>query len=216
VGGVRYLLVALLSLVLCGAAQAQDIYLVPKKGVISATTLRSKLPAFQQNVRDVESLWGYPRTLTPVTLKVASRPPAGAWRVRFTKPQSVSYEGFHWENYQHVPYALILHTRTWTVTLSHEIEEMMIDPYPSTRPSVLAGPYGYVYLVEIADPVEADTYFFGQVELSDFVTQEWYTTPPLIPNRRYDFLGHVQWARECLLGGYYSILQQGEWDQVFC
>jgi hypothetical protein len=67
--------------------------------------------------------------------------------------------------------------KPWTVSASHELFEMMVDPHLArTSPH----PGGGYWLDEVADPVEDDTGWVWGVRLADFVYPAWYdnTTGP--------------------------------------
>ena len=57
----------------------------------------------------------------------------------------------------------------WTVVLSHEILEMLADPYIVTAPR-----YAGSTLVEVCDPVEFVPYTIDGVAVSDFVLPSWF------------------------------------------
>src|SRR5262249_37784585 len=101
-----------------------------------------------------------------------------------------------------VPYAVVEVEGKWTVTASHELLEMLGDPWrrtfrtaPSIDPAA-PGRAGHC-LQEIADPCEDATYMINGVQVSDFVTPAYY----LGGRAPYDLLGRVASPLQVLPGG---------------
>ena len=118
------------------------------------------------------------------------------------------------------PFALVFRGKRWSVTASHELMEMILDPSgtltvsaPSLADECAANgvkPPGYTkqgmveYLVEPCDPVEeVDPYTIDGVEVSDFVTPAYYDSFRA-SGVRYSFLGSVTQPLEVCDGGYLS------------
>ena len=59
----------------------------------------------------------------------------------------------------------------WTVSASHELFEMMVDPHLARVSPNAAGGY---WLDEVADPVQDFTHWVRGVRLADFVYPAWY------------------------------------------
>jgi hypothetical protein len=160
----------------------------------------------------------------------ASQLPSGCWAVRVqTTLDDPNALGYHTdENGQ--PYSLVMLTNDYAVTVSHEVLEMLADPFGSRKhqarlPDGLGSHYQtfglkhessrVAYLVEVCDPCEARTYPVGGIELSDFVTSYWYRTADV---------GHVSVAggctapRQVAADGYCSFESppgSNDWWQVF-
>lgn len=91
----------------------------------------------------------------------------------------------------------------WSTTLSHEVLELFANPYT----------YGYalgkhptenrdvLFWVEVADPVQADTYEIGSVKVSNFV-MPWYFTRHAEPSWKNDHLGTSLKSLGLRPGGY--------------
>jgi hypothetical protein len=97
------------------------------------------------------------------------------------------------------------------VTLSHELLEMLADPWINW---CAIGGDGQIYALEVADPVEADNlgYEIDGVLVSDFVTPAWFEPTEA---DRMDFKRHLSKAGELAPGGYISVLDpQKGWTQV--
>jgi hypothetical protein len=106
------------------------------------------------------------------------------------------------------PFALIQFSDSWSLTASHEMLEMLVDPMGNR---LVAGqsPHpdqGRVeFLVEVADPSEAAEfgYTVNGLLLSDFFTPQFYD-PVAAAGVRYSFGGHIPEPRQILRGGYIS------------
>lgn len=63
----------------------------------------------------------------------------------------------------------------WTVTLSHEVLEMVVNPRNNR---LVIGPPDerevFFYAEEICDPVDADSYTINGVQVADFVLPSWF------------------------------------------
>ncbi len=98
----------------------------------------------------------------------------------------------------------------WTVTLSHEILEMVVDPridHFINGPVIGYPEYGTVqWLVEAADPVE--DLWYGRVPLSDFPLPAWYTGHAG-PWDRLGILPGAQWFSRPT--GYAYFVSGGSW-----
>jgi len=100
---------------------------------------------------------------------------------------------------------------SWTVTLSHELLEMLADPWINW---CAMGSDSRIYALEVCDAVEADElgYTIDAVLVSDFITPAWYE--PTCADR-LDFGRHVSKELELVRGGYISGLDPSSgWTQV--
>jgi hypothetical protein len=120
------------------------------------------------------------------------------------------------------PMAFIRHTASWSLTASHEMVEMAIDPWgkrvtPGRSPIHEQGQVQF--LVEACDPCQSPefAYTIDGVLVSDFVTPRFYD-PAQTVGARYSFTGHVKGPRKILPGGYVSwrdpqtgVIWQSKW-----
>jgi hypothetical protein len=120
------------------------------------------------------------------------------------------------------PFALITMSDSWSLTASHEMLEMLADPFGDR---VIAGKspkrnQGRVeFLVEVCDPSEAAEfgYTVNDILVSDFYTPH-YFDPRRSPATRYSFTDAVKGPREVLRGGYLSWhdpVSDHWWQQTF-
>jgi hypothetical protein len=136
--------------------------------------------------------------------------------------------GFHLDRHNQ-PYAKVIGSPeddSWTVDASHEIIEMLVDPYgnrmQSSEAIVISGndvvdqAGTFNYLVEACDPCEANNYAYdiAGIALSDFITPHFYDAS-VTPGTQYSFKGNIKRPRQLLPGGYISYVQpDGTWRQI--
>lgn len=100
----------------------------------------------------------------------------------------------------------------WSVTLSHEVDEMILDP---TINRVWIMPNGEKAAFEACDPVEDDSlgYRVDGHRMSDFVLPRYFSTNHDGP---WDFRKALKGPCPSLTaGGYQSITRNGRWTQIF-
>lgn len=95
-----------------------------------------------------------------------------------------------------------------SVTASHELAEMLIDPGANLGAFT---PRGRWAALEICDPVESETFAINGLPVSDFVYPPWFGEPGQV----YDHLGHLSKPWQLLRGGYIPVWQSGGWTQIF-
>ena len=167
--------------------------------------------------RDFAAAWQ--RTAT-VAAFVPSRIPPGYWPIRIQEdigqPDAL---GFHTdENNQ--PYALVAYGPDWSVTASHELLEMILDPYGNwMTPGHVPGSkldYSVHVLREACDPCENNTYKINGVDVSDFVTRPYFTDSPASHNVHYSFLNRIGEPFQLDVNGYLSYLDpvSKHWFQI--
>lgn len=86
----------------------------------------------------------------------------------------------------------------WTITTSHELLEMLGDPWVDAAVQVAGRTF---YALEVADACESDQYGYDidGVMVSDFVLPDWFIKGSQGP---YDFKEHISQPLELLPGGY--------------
>lgn len=104
--------------------------------------------------------------------------------------------GFHTRNTVNVPVGFVFVTDLndqdqWTITLSHEVLELIIDPtvnvlVPGPDPRNASNTVLHAY--EVCDAVERTSYAIDGIRVSNFITQSWFTPGDELGTRN-DFLG---------------------------
>lgn len=169
----------------------------------------------KQATRDLGPIWGI-----EATIDVFSRfedVPVGYWPVVLVEdsPQP----GLH-KDYNGHPIAYVVAGKTWSLAASHEVLEMLVDPWgyrtvPGQSPEDAT--QRVEFLVEVCDPCQApdNAYSVNGILVSDFCTPA-YFDPISAPSVRYTFRGKASGPHEVLLGGYLSWNEpaSGHWKQM--
>ena len=110
---------------------------------------------------------------------------------------------------------------SWTVTLSHELLEMLGDPdaslYALNQDSVSTKIYSY----EVCDPVEDDSsgYKINNTLVSNFVFPEWFEEFWAANSTQFDFMKSVNMPLMLSKNGYLTVLDitknPGTWQTLF-
>jgi hypothetical protein len=198
---------------------------------ISTRSLLQVTAALQKQVtRDFSPIWGIPATVDafddlqsvpndyhPVVLfgdpdELANRlrsavgeQPAARLLDEFERG---SLGGIHLNALTRQPFALVSASDAWTVVLSHEVLELLADPYGNhvvaaahpTRPEQRVK-----YLVEVCDPCLSLWYPVNGVPMADFYTLR-YFDPVRVDGVRYSYTGSLEHPLQILEGGYLSFL----------
>lgn len=178
------------------APASTPIYLVNGSQSLSDGQIEASLPAFQTAVdRDFAPIW---HSGADIRFLVGSQtPPKGAETITLTDSiDCLMCAGFHDEK-NGTPYAEVQVDQDWTVTLTHELFEMLADP-DTNWPRAVHTVVGW-YMVEVSDPVESPIfgYQIGATRISDFVRPSWYSG-----SKPFDFTRHVRRPRQVLKDGY--------------
>lgn len=92
---------------------------------------------------------------------------------------------------------------SWSVTASHELLEMLADPWIDAAVQIAASTF---YALEVCDACEDDSYGYtiNGVEVSDFVLPDWFRSGS--PGH-WDFRSHITAPLQLLTGGYIGAWQ---------
>jgi hypothetical protein len=182
-----------------------------------------------QVTRDLPQFW--PVSATVATLPNPNSIPQGVCPLYLVAQLPDGEGGVH-QTDQNQPYALVAATpgtNAWTIDASHEIVEMLIDPFGNrlqvstairindAGDDVIDANGGFEYLVEACDPCEAPNFAYpiNGIMVSDFLTQNFYDRA-ITPGTRYSFTGALTRPRQLLPGGYISWrdLDTGGYKQI--
>lgn len=199
------------------------IALIDQTGKIQPHHLLHTAQAIQTQInRDLAKFW--PGVNGTVTAMLSSdKVPVGTWPVYVVDSLSDGEGGYHWYDRINQPYAEVLGGTGWTVAASHEICEMLVDPWGNRlqeAPQIVVdgrsqslGTATEAYLVEVCDPCENFGYLVGNVPVSDFITPEYYQAGT--SGCRYCYTGAIKAPMQVLAGGYISwTTPQGEMMQL--
>ena len=98
-----------------------------------------------------------------------------------------------------------------SVTISHELLEMLADPLLS---KAVQSPDGKFWAYEVCDAVENDQYLIDKVPVSNFVTPQYFEPPPSSIGILLDQMGLLKTPYEVRPGGYMQYFASGGWHQV--
>jgi hypothetical protein len=201
------------------AAIPVHVALVDMSGTIDRATLAEVAGALNEQVQaDLAPVWRL-----AATVGAYPAAPPGTWRIELHDGiDQRGAAGYHTDEH-HQPYALVdLRAGEWTVTASHELLEMLGDPWGSRvhTAAALSGWEGegarVRYLVELCDPCERTTYQVGGVEVSDFLLPWFYRSSHRGTVSGYSHTGALGEPLEVLDGGYISFVDEsGDWWQRF-
>lgn len=185
--------------------------------VLTDDEVKAVIPALQHQVSlDFRAYWNIDATL--VFLPKGQSLIAGWWQiVVLDDPDMAGALGYHEMSSVGTPLGKIFakldkdNGYSWTVTLSHELLEMLGDPDIDTAKQ---GQDGRFYALEVCDAVEADNlgYEIDGFLVSDFVTPRWFND--YVGDDRYSFRKTVTKPLQLAPGGYISVVNNGNWTQI--
>jgi hypothetical protein len=201
------------------------VALINESTVLQDNAVEAILPALQKQVsRDLAPAWGVDADL--IFIPRGQQPPSGTWwLVVLDSPDQAGMMGYHDLSNGGLPLGKVFakadieRKLKWTVTVSHELLEMLVDPAINLAVFQQPGTTGgKLYSCEICDPCEADQYGYeiDGVTVADFVYPAWFQ-PFRPPGSRFDHLNKIQKPFEVLPGGYIGVCELGaggSWYQV--
>src|SRR6266571_1760136 len=160
---------------------------------LTDSQVEAVLPALQKQVSDdFKPYWELDCTLTFLASNQTLT--LGWWQIVVTdSPDQAGALGYHEMTSAGTPLGKVFakldmeNGSSWTATLSHELLEMLADPWINW---CAGGNDSRIYALEVCDAVEDDGlgYRIGGVLLSDFITPAWFE--PTAADR-IDFKQHL-------------------------
>jgi hypothetical protein len=189
--------------------------------------IQSLLPALQTQIdRDFRPIWKTGGTLVLGNKNVV--PAADSWVVLIMdNSDQHGALGYHDLTETGLPVSKIfakddmMYGLSFSVTLSHELLEMLVDPY--TTESVFVqdtNVTGTLYAYEVCDACEDDkfAYDIDGVKVSDFVYPTWFESWRKENSTKFDFCNRITKPFQLLEGGYIGAFTVGPtssgWQQV--
>jgi hypothetical protein len=175
-----------------------------------------KLTATLQKCYDQHFLpiWGYPVKLYNTT---AAKP--SDWQfIYFDDADAAGALGYHDLTKNGQPVSKIFVKTTLadgelvSVTASHELFEMVIDPIANLWAEASDGTE---YAYEMCDPVEEDTFLVGEIQMSNFLHPAWFEPFKHPAGTKFDHLGLLKKPFTMTKGGYMIIKKGGKVSEVF-
>ncbi|CUU58068.1 hypothetical protein Ga0074812_11698 [Parafrankia irregularis] len=158
----------------------------------------------KQVTRDFAPIWGVSATVD--AFAKLSDVPLGYWPVLLVEDVRGA-AGVHLDE-DGQPFSLVEVGSSWSLTASHEVLEMLADPFGNrlvAGQSPVASQGRVQFLVEIADPSEDIrwSYTVNDIVVSDFYTSR-YFDPVAASGVQYSFTGAITEPRQVREGGYLS------------
>ncbi|HET9814659.1 MAG TPA: hypothetical protein VFQ33_02760, partial [Xanthobacteraceae bacterium] len=183
------------------------IALVTDKSQVKLAKLTAVAAALQKQVlRDFGPIWGIQADVSAfATLEDV---PLDYWPVIIMDDiGDDSAAGYH-QDQNGQPYSLVQFASDWTLTTSHEVLEMLGDPFGRRMiagQSPIKGQGRVQFLVEVCDPSEAyeNAYRVNGIVVSDFYTPHFFDAAGS-GGARYSFTNSIKNPRDVLRGGYLS------------
>lgn len=196
----------------------RNIALACDDSQIKSAELSRVAAALQKQVtRDFAPIWNVKATVDSFT--DLNDIPLGYWPV-IVMDGVKDAAGYH-DDDEGQPFALVEYDRDWPLTASHEVLEMLADPFGRrlvAGPEPLKkNPRRVAFLLEVCDPSEGSRfgYTVNGVPVSDFYTPDYFDPVP-IKGKKYSFTGAITEPRQVLEGGYLSWREpvSKEWFQL--
>ncbi len=175
-----------------------------------------KLTRTLQKCYDNEFLpiWGYPIKLCNAELAKPSD-----WQLLYVDDTSRAKAlGHHGLTCNKQPVATVFvkaafaNNEPISVTASHELFEMVIDPIANLWAESTDGRQ---YAYEMSDPVEEDSFVVDGLQISNFLHPAWFEPFRHPPGTRYDHLGLLTKPFSLTKGGYMIVKDKGRVFEVF-
>jgi hypothetical protein len=195
------------------SALTANIALVSETQIVDSAELSVAAAALNKQVtRDFGPLWDVDATVS--AFDKLEDVPVDYWPVIIRDDiNEPGAAGYHTDD-NGQPFSLVQADDGWTLTSSHEVLEMLADPFgnrtvagspPPNSPEPISGFERVTYLVEVCDPCEDTQFAYSSngVTVSDFITAHYYD-PNGSKGARYSFRGNIQSPHTVLEGGYVS------------
>jgi hypothetical protein len=190
------------------------IAFVNKATVTIGVDLDKLVNALQKQIdRDFVPVWGY-----PAKLYVTKTPAPNDWQIVFFDDADVANAlGYHDITVDGQPVSkvfvstVIAAGEKISVTASHELLEMLIDP----GAQLWASANGYFYAYELCDAVEEEEYEIDGVAVSDFVYPSFFEPWRKPRSARFDHLEKVSSPLQTLQRGYQIVSNGRSVREIF-
>ena len=197
-----------------------NIHVINKSTTLKDAQIQRWLPAFDLYVDHVRQWW--PRAVSLVWCP-KDKEPELAWKIVFAdkcdEAGDLAYHDFTPDG-RPISYIFVVDTKaagaSLTVTATHEIAEMIADPWISENFQVTDTRF---FAKEICDPCQDDAYGYSikadgspAIKVSDFVLPKWF-----IPGStgQFDRSQKIDEPLQILPGGYMSVFTPGRgWRHV--
>jgi hypothetical protein len=189
------------------------VALVPDSPSVGLPEVSAVVASIQKQVtRDFGPLWGINATVD--AFEKLEAVPIDYWPVIIRDDiKEPGAAGYHTDDHGQ-PFSLVQADPGWELTASHEVLEMLADPFgnrtiagppPPKSPGPVSGFTRVLYLVEVCDPCEGEQFAYevNGIQMSDFITPHYYD-PNGATGVQYSFRGSVKEPHTVLEDGYVS------------
>lgn len=164
----------------------------------------------KQLIRDFAPNWGIHGTVAAFTNPKSI--PANYWPITIEdKIDEPGAAGYHSDEHNQ-PYSVIEWASDWPVTASHEVLEMVGDPWGNRLVTGVIKHQNARILREMCDPIESFQYAIDGVQVSDFLLPSYYGA--IVDGAHYSFLNKLKAPLTIAHGGYLSYIVDGHWKQM--
>lgn len=187
----------------------QNIFIAPKGVMVDYQELTDTIEACQIQIDEhFSKVWDKECTL--ILVENPSMIPQGAWYIFIQSTIDVDgARGYHWVDTKGVPYGLIKLNPKWSITLSHELMELLVNAFINLKAKAkgIADGRDVDYMIEVADVTYADygyeiTVKSGRkVMVSDFFYPSFFFGTGIDKKAKYSFTGLAKAPRELPDGG---------------
>lgn len=203
-----------------------QVSIVNASSVVTDADGAATIAALQiQTSRDFAPVWGIDAHLTYVQKGQKASP--GSWQLVILDNSDVAGAlGYHDITPDGQPLGKLFaktdqhYGLSWSVTASHELFEMLVDPWVNLTVFNQHGANaGHLYAYEVADACEDDSfgYKINNILVSDFVYPAWFEGWRQPHSTKFDFCNHITAPFQLLKGGYigyFDIRNGGGWKQA--
>lgn len=192
-----------------------NIYLINESTVLSDDQIKSIMPALTTYTRHIRLWWG---SMQP-GIFFGKPATTEAWQIVIAdNSDQAGALGYHDYTPGGRPISYVFaktdiqYGYNWQVTLTHELAEMLLDPYIMRCEQTANSRF---HALELCDPCESDDLAYDissggfTIKASDFITPLWFV--PEATEGRFDFKGHCTRPLQVLDGGYAYYWQDGQW-----
>ena len=200
------------------------IYIANKSKVVTTDHVLSVIPALQRQIDEqFYPLWGWRADLI-LLQEVVEKKKDGMKVIIRDRSDEAGALGYHFKDGLPITYIFakddIEDSGEYTSTLSHELLEMIADPGANLyargpvklkdEPKSRMGWVGY----EVCDPVEGNLYDIDGVQVTNFVTPEYFEAEHKRGSAKFDFLDVLDRPFEVAEGGYIDVLVASRWHTI--
>lgn len=179
------------------------IGVAPETSAVSLADLAPIAAAVQKQVTtDFGPIWGINATVS--CFGSLDEIPNGYWKISIRDPGDAGDpRGLHIDQ-NGQPFAIVHARDTWSVTLSHEVIEMLVNPFgtrmfPGQSPDTTQGQVNFI--AEVCDACNAESYTVDGIAVSEFCTPNYFDSEANAAVR-YSCKNRITQPHQVLNGGY--------------